>query len=364
MASFSKSFRNWDYIQNELKKDQRIWDLFTKKYEYSIEKSNKKNILSYKVVSNENIFNPVVSKYLIDKGINFEYEDGKKFAVFLSHDIDDIDISVRHFFRSFIPFPFHRDLFGFKKFFSSFVNKKKPYMNMKKIIKLEKKYNAISTFFFLASEKDVFGRKYNLEDIQEEIFHIMDNNCEVGLHTGYYSFDDLEKIKNEKNKIETITKKKIIGARNHVFRFKTPRTWEILSNAGFLYDSTFGYYDMIGFRNGMCHPFQPYDLIDDKKIDILEIPVCAVDITMFSYMKIDASEAWIQIKNLIDIVEKLNGVFSILWHNWTFSYPVSYAGLFGKEWTKLYEKFLEYCYKKKAWLTTGENIAKYFEKKY
>jgi len=364
MTSFSKSFRNWEYIQNELKKDKKIWDLFTKKDEYSIDKSNKKNILSYKFASNKDIFNPLVSKYLIDKGINFEYEDGKKFAVFLSHDIDDIDIPVRHLFRSILPYPFHRDFFGFKKLISCYIKNEKPYKNMRKIIKLEKKYNATSTFFFLATEKDIFGRKYNIENIQEEIFHIIDNNCEVGLHTGYYSFDDLEKIKNEKKKIEDITKKRINGVRNHVFRFKTPRTWKILSQAGFLYDSSFGYYDIIGFRNGICHPFQPYDLVEKKKIDILEIPVFVVDVTLFSYMKIDANNAWGQIKNLIDIVEKLNGVFTIIWHNWTFSYPVSFAGLFGKEWTSLYEKLLEYCYNKKAWLTSGENIAKYFKKNY
>jgi peptidoglycan/xylan/chitin deacetylase (PgdA/CDA1 family) len=364
MASFSKSFPSWDYIHNELKKDKKIWDLFTKKEEYNNIKSNKNNILSYKSTFNKDIFNPIVSEYLKNKGFNFEYEDGKKFAVFLSHDVDDIDIPIRHLFRSCIPYPFHRDFFGFKRLISCYIKKEKPYLTMKKIINLERKYDATSTFYILATQKDVFGRKYNLFDIKEEITHMIDNNCEVGLHTGYFSFDDLKKIKNEKKKIESITNKRINGVRNHVFRFKTPRTWKLLSQAGFLYDSTFGYYDMIGFRNGMCHPFLPYDFKEKKNIDILEIPVCVVDVTLFSYMKFNAFNAWKQIKNLIDIVGDLNGVFTILWHNWTFSYPVSYAGLFGKEWTSLYEKVLDYCNKKKAWITSGENIAKYFKKNY
>ena len=359
MASHSNSKPNWNYIHNELKKDKDIWNLFLKKEEYRISESIKNDILSYKLTKQKNVLIPIVSEYLIKKGFNFEYEDGKKFAVFLSHDVDDINITGKQLFRSIIPYPFHRDYFGTKKFIFSYLKKEKPYINFKKIINLEEKYNAISTFFFLATQQDIFGKKYHIDEIQDEILDIIDNNCEIGLHTGFYSFDDLEKIKKEKKKLEKITKKRVIGVRNHILRFKIPRTWEILNQAGFFYDSSYGYYDMIGFRNGMCHPFFPYDLNQNKKIDILEIPVCVADITMFSYMKIGVKEAWILLKKLIDNIEKLNGVLTILWHNWTFSYPVSYAGLFDSEWTKLYEKILKYCCEKKAWITNGVNIAKY-----
>ena len=351
-------------IYNVLKKNPQIWDLFTKKEEYNLKKLDRYDRLSHKVSSQKNILIPAVSEYLIEKGYHFNYGDGKKFAIFLSHDIDDISISGRQIFRSFIPSPIHRDHLGSIKFISSYLKKEKTYINFKKIIEIEKKYDATSTFFFLATKDDIFGKKYQLEEIQDEISYIINHKCEIGLHTGFYSFDDLQKIKIEKEKLEKISGKRVAGVRNHVFRFKIPRTWKLLSQAGFEYDSSFGYYDMIGFRNGMCHPFHPYDLSEDKKIDILEIPACIVDIIMFSYMKIDAGEAWKYIRNLIDTTEKLGGVLSIIWHNWTFCYPVSYAGLLGREWTKLYEKILEYCYKKNAWLTNGKEIANFFNNNY
>jgi hypothetical protein len=94
----------------------------------------------------------------------------------------------------------------------------------------------------------------------------------------------------------------------------------------------------------------------------MEIPIDIVDITMFSYMKLNAYDAWKYVKNLIDTVEKLGGVLSILWHNWTFYYPISYAGLLDREWTRLYEKILKYSYKKNAWITNGEAIADYILK--
>jgi hypothetical protein len=362
MISSPNTPYNWSNIHSELKKDTQIWELFTKKEEYTPKKIDKYDRATFKNSRHTDIQTPIVSEYLIKKEFHPEYQDDKRFAIFLSHDIDDINISSWHLIRSLIPVPSHRDLFGWKKLFLAYLKKQNPYINFQKIIQIEKKYEAASSFFFLATEKDIFGYKYQLQDIQDELVPILENECEIGLHTGFYAFNDTEKIIHEKKKIEEITGEKVVGVRNHLFRFITPLSWKRLAQAGFQYDTSFGYYDMIGFRNGMCHPFQPYDLIENKKINILEIPPCIVDISMFSYMKIDASSAWNYIKRLIDTVEKLEGVLTILWHNWTFSFPVSYAGLFGKEWTKLYEKILEYGYKKNAWLTNGKALTTCFLK--
>lgn len=357
MKDISSPSRNWTDIHNELKKDPHIWELFSKKEEYDPIKLDKYGRVLYKTSRYQNVLTPLVSEHLIKKGFHFEYEDNKKFALFLSHDIDDIDISGWHLIRSLIPLPTHRDYFGSKRLFLAYLKKQKPYINFRNIIEMEKKYDATSSFFFLADEKDFFGTKYQLKDIEDEIAYILDNGCEIGLHTGFYAFNYEEKIKQEKKKIEEITGDKVSGVRNHVFRFTTPLSWNLLAKAGFQYDSSFGYYEMIGFRNGMCHPFQPYDLLQNEKINILEIPPCIVDITMFSYMRVDVVTAWNYVKNLIDRVEKLGGVLTILWHNWTFSFPVSYAGLIGKEWTALYEKILAYAYKKNAWLTDGKSLS-------
>lgn len=336
--------------------------MFTKREEYNPIKVEKHGRFAYKFSEYKNALQSNVSEYLIKQGFCADYPDSKKFAIVLTHDVDDVYITLRQVLRSITP-PTDRFIFGFKKLLIEKLSERKlAYANFEKIIQLEKKYDATSSFYFLATEKDVFGYKYRLEDIKDEIFCILDEKCEVGLHTGYYSFDDIDQIKNEKEKIEKIIGKRIIGVRNHVLRFKIPRSWELLANAGFEYDTSFGYHDMIGFRNGMCHPFQPFNLIQNKEIGILEIPLNVIDMTLFSYMNMGAEKSWDVIRNLIDTVQKLNGVLTILWHNWTFSFPVSYAGMFGEEWTNLYEKILEYCYKKNAWMTSGKEICEYYKK--
>lgn len=351
-------------MYDELKKDTVLWNLFTSKEEYKPKKLDKYGRFLSKYSRYEDLRYPQVSEFLIENNLlSFNYPENKKFAVVLTHDIDDLFISNQHVLRSFIPYPINRDFLGFKSIIlERLKDNKSSYNNFKQILLLEKKYNAKSSFYFLAKDKDIFGVKYKIDDIQDHIHFIIDNECEIGLHTSYYAFDKLNEIISEKERLEKITGKKVKGVRNHFLRFNIPNTWEVLSKAGLIYDTTLGYHDEIGFRNGMCHPYQPFNLDTNSPIDITEIPLCISDVALFSYLNKSTLESWQLIKNLIDTVEKLNGVLTILWHNWTFSYPVTYAGLFGKEWTKLYEKILQYCYEKNAWLTSCSDISDFYLK--
>jgi hypothetical protein len=112
---------------------------------------------------------------------------------------------------------------------------------------------------------------------------------------------------------------------------------------------------MIGFRNGMCHPFNPYNLNSQEAIDILEIPLIIMDGALFSITR-SLNEAFESCKKLIDTAEKYNGVITLLWHNAPFSWPIR------KNWKLLYEKILKYCYDKNAWMTSGEEIYKWWTK--
>jgi hypothetical protein len=348
-------------IYDEIKKDSNLWDLFTKKEEYHPKKLDEHDRFSYKFSNYKNILFPLVSAHLVQSGFHAEYPDNKKFALILTHDVDDVFVTPRHLWLSLLHFPKNRNFRSLFNLNKGFINRNKsPYLNFKKIIDIEKANEATSSFYFLASPNDIFGSKYTLKELEGEMKHIMDNNCEIGFHTGYYSYNDLKTIQTQKKEMEEIIGKKVIGARNHVLRFKTPDSWETLSKAGFQYDTSFGYHDTIGFRNGMCHPFQPFNISTNKKIDILELPLHIQDWTLFYYMKANICECWTYIKNLIDSVEMCNGTAILLWHTWTFSLPTSIGGIFEKEWTRLYEKILHYCREKNAWITNCNELSNYW----
>jgi len=199
---------------------------------------------------------------------------------------------------------------------------------------------------------DIDGYLYDPKDLESELGVIVDSGFEVGLHGGYYVYDDPQAIKKEKRAIEKCLGRKVIGYRNHYLCFKVPETWTYLADAGFKYDSTLGYNNVVGCRNGMCHPFKPYDG-DGRMIDILEIPLLIMDVSLFTPSK-GLSEAWDISRALIDEVKNCNGVLTLLWHNSVL------GSSFRKDWVKLYYRLLEYCHESGAWMTSGENVYRWW----
>jgi peptidoglycan/xylan/chitin deacetylase (PgdA/CDA1 family) len=335
-----------------LKQEKELWNLFTKVEEYNFFISDKHNRFRYYLSQHRNIFEPQASKFLIENGYKISYPEDEKFAVCLTHDIDALNFpkltTMFDSYKALLKGQIRSSLILFK----SLINKKNnPWQNIKEIIKLEEKYNAKSSFYFLTLDKNEIDFNFNIEDLEPELKYIIDNGCEVGLHGGFGEYNNLEKIKEKKMRLEKIIDKKVLGYRNHYLKFKIPDTWEVLNKAGFKYDTTFGYADCVGFRNGMCHPFKPYNLKTEKEIDILEIPLIIMDFTLFDYMHLEIDESWKIIKLLIDTVEQYKGVITILWHNTSMV----------NEKYRLYEKILSYCTKQNAWCTTCNSIADWWQ---
>jgi len=325
-----------------LRLNKKLWDLFVRKEEYQSIVLDEHGRFPSSAVKHNKIEEPEVSKYLIRKGTKYHYPHGKKFAVCLTHDIDRVDYPI------YFGLPKALLKGEIKRACRMFLRAKYNLAwNFDQILKIEKEYNAKSSFYFLAIEEGDRDFSYNIERMEDVLKMIVSKGSEIGLHGGYDSYNSLDKLKREKDKLENVLGKEIVGYRNHFLRFKVPVTWELLEEAGFKYDTTFGYAKCVGFRNGMCHPFIPFNLKTKRYIDLLEIPLVVMDSTFIAHMNLSPSAAWEVIKKLIDTIEKLDGVITILWHN-------IYYVLGG--WDELYCKILDYCSKKNAWLTSGEDI--------
>lgn len=335
-----------------LSQDKNVWDLFTRREEYSSLRIDEHQRFKFDGRNMEDIKYPLAWELLLNNGFKPEYPAGKTYAVCLTHDVDDIYPPFSHTLVS--TFCCARS-FNIKELYNQWAwrftkRSDSPYRNFEKIMNLESRYGAKSTFYFMATDKDIHRFRYNIVDLKNELRIIDQGGWGIGLHTGYYSFDDVNEIKKEKNRIEEIIGRPVIGCRNHYLRFNTPVTWERLAAAGFKYDTTFGYDDIIGFRNGMCGPFKPFNLNSNGEIDIWEIPLNIMDGTLFGPMHLGIVDAKEQVKKMIDTTNKLHGVLTILWHNNIFGWP------YRKEWAGLYEWILQYAYEGGAWLASSEEI--------
>jgi len=338
-------------MYGSIKQRPEIWKRFTANGDEFNQHSYVDSYCNLEKHDIREILSPDVSRTLVENGLKVELPDEKRFGVCLTHDIDDIYPPFHHTLLSMLHSVKGADLDQLKKHslwrFSG--KHESPYLNFREIMDIEEEYGAKSSFYFLTAEKDPRRFRYNIEDAGAYMGEIVDRGWEVGLHGGYYSYDNYEEMVREKQRLESVLGRPVIGFRNHYLRMKINQSWKMLSKAGFKYDTTLGFNNVVGFRNGMCHPFRPYDTEEDRALDILEIPLNIMDIALFEYAD-SFSHAWEMAKQILDTGAKYNGVITVLWHNNIFSSPNL------KDWKKLYVKILDYCNQKNAWITSCGDI--------
>jgi len=214
--------------------------------------------------------------------------------IFLSHDVD---------WRKQGP-PLEHILARKDRFEPELFEKTKPedlYRNIPEYMEIEEEFGVRSTFFFRT-----FYENGDVLDYKDDIKQLQKLNWEIGLHTDPSSIDDLDKIRLEKEKLESITGKQIIGNRVHFLNYnlELPNKLEKL---GFNYDSS--------LRHSK-------DRIDEKEMGysrihgIIEFPVTLMDAYLFTYMKIREEKIISQFQKTLDLGRSLseNNVISVIWH--------------------------------------------------
>lgn len=78
-----------------LKQHKDLYDLFTKQEEYNSQILDRYQRFPYYLGKHRDIFEPIVSKFLINNGLTIDYPDDKKFAICLTHDIDSVYLSKK-----------------------------------------------------------------------------------------------------------------------------------------------------------------------------------------------------------------------------------------------------------------------------
>lgn len=335
-----------------LRQDREVWDLFTRKEEYEESDRDRFDRFPYYQSRHRDVFAPRASQVLVENGFSCEYPESQPFAICLSHDVDTVyqPLHVRGF--EIVKALRARRLLHAGNIIGQLSPGKCREQTFEEITGLEESYDARSTFYVLALEKGAREYAYPLEDLEREMSALRDRGWEIGLHGGCEAYRDFDTLEKEKRYLERVLNRKVTGYRSHYLRFRVPETWELLERAGFLYDTTLGYPDCIGFRNGMCHPFRPFNLNREREMAILEIPLVVMDRTLLLHMRLNPERAWNRMKRLLEAVERYHGVITVLWHN----------EFMNGDPLRFYRKILEYGHEKGAWMTGGHEIAAWWRR--
>lgn len=312
---------------------------------------------------------PVVNEYIellwdwIDRlNLGFERErvwHNKDFAVCLTHDIDETKR-----YKIYPPLITMKDSLehkDFKKLGAIFFDYLKTKASLKQdpyhdafdyIIGLEEKYGFVSSFYFMVNDE-----RYPLSSpySKEIIMKLKSKGFEVGIHPGFNTYENLDALIFEKERLETVTGDNVDGGRQHYLKWKNPETWRAWEVAGLVYDSTLGFADHEGFRCGICYPFQPFDLIESRVIDLWEVPIIAMDTTLATYRNLSTEEGQDILTNLLRTVEEHKGVLVLSWHN---SYMCE---LFTPGWKRCFEDLYQAISSRNAFVGSASAIIESWE---
>jgi hypothetical protein len=208
--------------------------------------------------------------------------------------------------------------------------------NMDAILRLNTEYDVKTTFFWLVNkgigESGIKNADYHIAREQALPGLVAQRGFDNGLHKSCSPMT----IDQELDQLGRPT----TFNRYHFLRFLPHVDWPKISASRLDLDSSLGFAEHIGFRNGYGAPFQPFDLANGRPYDFVEAPLTLMDSTLHRYMGIPVPEIG---QRIIDFCEAhpTSCVFSLLWHN-TYFTDYKYGGLIAP-----YKQVLAYIHERK-----------------
>ena len=191
------------------------------------------------------------------------------------------------------------------------------------------------------------GTAYDVADVTTWATRLVENGCEVGVH-GIDAWHDDRRGRDEMRRVSGVVGGGVSGIRMHWLLQKAD-TPTILERAGFKYDSTAGYNETIGFRNGTAQVFKPLGART-----LLELPMHIQDGALFYPQRLDLSEPEAETRcgRIIDQVRHSGGVVTILWHDRSHG-PERF-------WGEFYVGLIDRLKLASPWFATGGQLVQWF----
>lgn len=290
---------------------------------------------------------------------DISWQQGSKFAISLSHDIDYWDFWDAESLQKTLQYNRHsfweRPLNAIYKYLGHSIHKKLFYDHFKQLYRIYRKEQDLgvkSTWFVMAGQDYEDPRQNYIHKlgVKEEIIDLLGQE-DVGLHGSPESAFDLDILNTELASLRELGFNPM-GFRTHYLHFDYQKSFGLLEEAGIKYDSTLGYWESIGFRAGTSFPFYPFNIKENRTFRVLEIPLIVMDTSLHSAkaMNMDYLGAKSTLRRLIKVAASYQSHLTLLWHNTTFD-PIDYP-----LWGRLYWNTIRHALREGAWITSLSEI--------
>jgi hypothetical protein len=235
----------------------------------------------------------------------------------------------------------------FKKSFA-----KDPWNCFEEWMRIENEMGVKSSFYFIPFKNEagidapkIREARYDLD--KGLIRGLVEGGWEVGVH-GIDNWKDVKRGEEELEQISKLTNSEV-GTRIH-WLFFDDETWKRLDDAGYYYDTSFGYNEDIGLRAGTLQVYQPRDVKN-----LVELPLNIQDGSLFrrKYLNLSEKDAKERCDELFDYAKKYGGAITLLWHQTSLAAP--------HNWSDFYRYLVEKGLKEGAWVARAVDVVDWFK---
>lgn len=146
------------------------------------------------------------------------------------------------------------------------------------LLEAGEQYDFRSTLFVVPRRGHRRDPNYSLDQVLPLLSDAAQKGFPAGLHGSYRSLIEDRTLRTEAQALRRNTGTTPLAGRQHWLRFGELQYFLTeISRAGLVCDSTLGFSDMVGFRNGASFAFPPYDFENAKPHQFLEIPLVLMD---------------------------------------------------------------------------------------
>ncbi len=241
----------------------------------------------------------------------------RKLRVKLGHDVDEIGIPFSLRTSTALTLRYARPLDTARDILGGPLGIDTAYQHqLRRLVAFSIERQLHPAVYWKASAEGPHDTGYDLRDkrLQRMMQEFRSANVEMGIHPSYGTFHSLEILRSEVHFLRELLEKESLGGRQDYLRW-SPQTWAHWDSLGLAYDASVGFADHVGFRAGTCFPYQPWLWTQQRKAELLEIPLIAMDSTMQGYMKLSPQQTILIVRSLMDKCRGVGGVFTLAWHN-------------------------------------------------
>jgi hypothetical protein len=305
---------------------------------------------------------------------------GYPYAVCLTHDIDFLRLRDHLFDSTMLGFVYRASLGSFIRLLKGRISPANAFRNQIALLKLplvwiglcpdfwqqiplymELEQDCKSTFFFIPfagrpgvpcgqGDHERRAARYDLEEQSDLVKALVEEGFEAGVH-GIDAWTDGMCAMEERRRFESVCGNKNIGIRMH-WLYWSEDSFRHLDEAGFDYDSTFGYNDAIGYRAGTVQAYRP-----PAAVNLLELPLTVQDTSLFypGRMNLPEKDAATACDRLLAVHRRFGGVLTLSWHDRSLVPE--------RLWGDFYRELLNKVKTDGAWIGPAGQAVRWFRKR-